>query len=176
GIVSLLTRFGAHVTLAHPPGYELLDDPLAWAAEGAAASGGSFRITDDMDDGFAGAEAVYPKSWGPLALMRERVTANRAGDQAAMRDIEQRALAHNAEHRSWICDERRMALTADALYLHCLPADIGAEVTPAVMERFRVAVGREANKKLYVIMALLATAKVDDLASALTTPTCRGGA
>ncbi len=167
GVVSLLTRFGAHVTLAHPPGYELLAEPMAWATEGAAASGGSFRMTHDMDEAFAGAQAVYPKSWGPQAFMRERVVANRAGDTAAMRDIEQQALAHNTQHRSWICDERRMELTNDALYLHCLPADIGAEVSPGVMERFRVAVAGEANKKVYVIMALLATAKVPDLAAAL---------
>ncbi len=165
GLVSLLTRFGAHVTLAHPPGYELLAEPLAWATEGAAASGGSFRVLHDMDDAFTGAHAVYPKSWGPQALMLERVEANRAGDAAAMRDIEQRALASNAAHRDWICDERRMDLTEQALYLHCLPADIGAEVSAGVMERFRVDVAREANKKLYVIMALLAAAKVDDLAA-----------
>ena len=172
GVVSLLTRFGAHVTLAHPQGYELLPEPMQWAADGAAASGGSFRVTHDMDDAFAGAEAVYPKSWGPHALMTERVAANRAGDKAAMSDIEARALARNAEHRDWICDERRMALTGtdgagDALYLHCLPADIGAEVSPGVMDRFRVAVAREANKKVYVIMAMLAAAKVPHLAHRL---------
>lgn len=167
GVVSLLTRFGAHVTLAHPPGYELLAEPMAWAAEGAAESGGSLRVTDDMDDAFAGAQAVYPKSWGPQVLMRERVAANRQGDRDAMHDIEQRALAHNAEFRAWICDERRMALTDDALYLHCLPADIGAEVSPGVMEQFRVAVAREANKKVYVVMALLAGAKVPDLTAVL---------
>jgi ornithine carbamoyltransferase len=60
-----------------------------------------------------------------------------------------------------------MALTDDALYLHCLPVDIGAEVSPGVMDRFRVAVAREANKKVYVVMALLATAKVPDLAARL---------
>ena len=167
GVVSLLTRFGAHVTLAHPPGYELLAEPMAWAAEGAAASGGSLRVTDDMDDAFAGAQAVYPKSWGPQVLMRERVVANRAGDRDGLHDIEQRALAHNAEFRAWICDERRMALTDDAVYLHCLPADIGAEVSPGVMDRFRVAVAREANKKVYVVMALLAAAKVPDLTAVL---------
>lgn len=167
GVVSLLTRFGAHVTLAHPAGYELLDDPMAWAADGARESGGSFTVTDDMDAAFGGADAVYPKSWGPQALMRERVAANRAGDRDAMGDIERRALTQNAQHRDWICDERHMALTDDALYLHCLPADIGAEVTPGVMDRFRVAVAREAQKKVYVIMAMLATAKVPDLGSLL---------
>ena len=172
GVVSLLTRFGAHVTLAHPQGYELLPEPMAWAAEGAVASGGSFRVTHDMDDAFAGADAVYPKSWGPLVLMGERVAANRAGDAGLLKDIEHRALQQNAQHRDWICDERRMALTGgtgggtregDALYLHCLPADIGAEVSPGVMDRFRVAVAREANKKVYVIMAMLAVAKVRGL-------------
>jgi knotted carbamoyltransferase YgeW len=167
GVVSLLTRFGAHVTLAHPPGYDLLDDPVRWAAEGAEASGGSLRTTHDMDDAFTGADAVYPKSWGPLALMGERVAANRAGDVDGLRAIERAALDQNARHRDWICDERRMGLTADALYLHCLPADIGSEVSPGVMERFRVDVAREANHKLYVIMALLAAAKVPGLVARL---------
>jgi knotted carbamoyltransferase YgeW len=165
GLVSLLTRFGAHVTLARPDGYDLLPDPMQWAHDGAADSGGTFGVTDDMDAAFDGADAVYPKSWGPQALMFERVAANQAGDAAALSDIEQRALAQNAAHRDWICDERRMDLTADALYLHCLPADIGDEVTPGVMDRFRVAVAEEAQKKVYVIMALLAVAKVDDLAA-----------
>jgi len=169
GLVSLLTRFGAHVTLAHPAGYELLAEPMRWARDGAAQSGGSFEVTDDMDAAFANAHAVYPKSWGPQALMIERVAANRAGDKTAMRDIEQRALATNAAHRDWICSEDRMSLTENALYLHCLPADIGAEVSPAVMDRFRVAVAKQANKKLYVIMALLAAAKVDDLTARVAT-------
>ncbi len=128
GLVSLLTRFGAHVTLAHPEGYDLLPDPISWAHEGAAESGGSFEVTSDMDAAFTGADAVYPKSWGPQTLMFERVAANKARDTAGLHDIEQRALAMNAQNRDWICDERRMALTNDALYLHCLPADIGDEV------------------------------------------------
>jgi ornithine carbamoyltransferase len=99
--------------------------------------------------------------------MQERVEAHRAGDRVRMADIEKRALERNARHRDWICDERRMALTQKARYLHCLPADIGAEVSPRVMERFRMDVAREANKKVYVIMALLAAAKVPDLAARL---------
>jgi len=163
GLVTLLTRSGAHVTLAQPEGYRLLDEPMAAAAANAEASGGSFRLTASMDEAFEGAHAVYPKSWGPWDLMQERVEANRAGDKARLADIEKRALERNARHRDWICDERRMGLTKEALYLHCLPADIGAEVSPGVMERFRFDVARQANKKLYVIMALLAGAKVPDL-------------
>ena len=168
GLITLLTRVGADVTLAHPPGFQLTDATMA-AAAGNATSGGSFRVIDDMDEAFAGADIVYPKSWGAHDLMVERVAANAAGDSDELRAIEQRALERNAEHTDWICDERRMATTADgdALYMHCLPADIGAEVSPVVMERHRVNVAREANWKMYVVMALLAGAKVPDLAGIL---------
>ena len=122
-----------------------------------------------MDEAFRDADVVYPKSWGPLALMRERVAANEAGDRAGLGEIEARCLAQNAEFIDWICDERRMGLTTggDALYMHCLPADIGAEVTPGVMKRHMVNVAREANWKVYSIMAMLATAKVADLGARL---------
>ena len=56
-----------------------------------------------------------------------------------------------------------MGLTGDALYMHCLPADIGDEVTPGVIRKFQVPLAREANKKMFAIMALIAGAKVRDL-------------
>jgi knotted carbamoyltransferase YgeW len=169
GLAMLLTRSGAEVVLAHPPGYTLMEETLATARAHAAEAGGSFTTVDSMDEAFAGADAVYPKSWGPYDLMLERVAANRARDRAGLDAIERSALERNAGHRDWICDERRMGLTKQgrALYLHCLPADIGAEVSPGVMEQHRVNVAREANKKLYVIMALLAVAKVPGLAKCL---------
>jgi ornithine carbamoyltransferase len=170
GLVTLLTRVGANVTLAHPPGYQLTDSTMAAAVDNTR-NGGSFRVVGGMDEAFAGADIVYPKSWGAHDLMVERVAANAAGDRDELRAIEQRALERNAEHTDWICDERRMATTTDgdALYMHCLPADIGAEVSPGVMEGHRVNVAREANWKMYVVMALLAGAKVPDLARVLAT-------
>ncbi|MGE5236154.1 MAG: knotted carbamoyltransferase YgeW [Acidobacteriota bacterium] len=169
GLIMLLTRFGAEVTLAYPAGYDLMPPCVDSARRHAAASGGSFRVVDSMDEAFDGADVVYPKSWGPYDLMLERVGANGAHDAARMKEIERAALERNAGHRDWICDERRMAATAggDALYLHCLPADIGAEVSPGVMAKHAVNVAREANWKVYVIMALLAAAKSGDLAERL---------
>lgn len=169
GIITLLTRFGANVVLAHPKGYTLMESELAMAAAFARDHGGRFDVVDSMDAAFEGAVAVYPKSWGPYDLMMERVSAAQANDKAAMTDIEKRALARNARFKSWICDEKRMARTAggEALYMHCLPADIGAEVSPGVMDKHRLNVACEAQYKVYVIMALLATAKVPDLADRL---------
>ena len=62
----------------------------------------------------------------------------------------------------------RKTAGGDALYMHCLPADIGAEVSAGVMKKHVVNVAREANWKVYVIMALLASAKVEGLADELT--------
>lgn len=169
GLIMLLTRYGTRVTLAHPEGYRLTDDCLETATQNANVSGGSFRVTHDMDEAFDGAVAVYPKSWGPYDLMLRRIDAHKSGDPGAMAAVEREALDLNARHRAWVCDEPRMARTAggDALYLHCLPADIGAEVTPPVMTRHKFNVALQAQKKQYVIMALLAAAKVPDLASTL---------
>ncbi len=169
GLISLLPRFGMHVRLAYPEGYDLIPDVLETASRGAKVSGGSFEIVGSMDAAFAGADVVYPKSWGPYDLMLDRVEANRAKDAGRMKAIEGQALERNLQHRDWICNESRMATTAggEALYMHCLPADIGAEVTAGVMDRARVDLAREANKKVYVIMALLAVAKAADLRAQL---------
>jgi len=169
GLLTLMTRFGMHVRLAHPPGYDLIPETVAAARANAAAGGGSLSFCNSMEEAFANADVVYPKSWGPYDLMLERVGAWKGGDMAQMKEIERRALERNASHRDWICDEAKLAGTraGDALYLHCLPADIGAEVSPGVMERFRFDLARQANKKPYVIMAALALAKEPRLAERL---------
>lgn len=157
GLITLLTRFGMNVRLAHPRGYELMPHCVEAASMHAGASGGTFQVLDDMHEAFDGADIVYPKSWGPYDLMLDR-----RREPGRMKEIEAAALARNAQHKEWICNERAMSRTrgGDALYMHCLPADIDAEVSAAVMERARFSVAREANKKLYVIMALLAVSKV----------------
>ncbi|MGK2856850.1 MAG: knotted carbamoyltransferase YgeW [Thermoanaerobaculia bacterium] len=169
GIITLFTRFGMNVRLAHPEGYQLMQPCLDAAKANAATSGGTFTVMHDMDAAFEGADVVYPKSWGPHDLMLERVEANRKRDADAMKSIEKRALDRNRLNTDWICDERRMGLTKEgkALYMHCLPADIGAEVSPGVMEQFRHDLAREANKKVFAIMALLAAAKGKGLKSVL---------
>jgi knotted carbamoyltransferase YgeW len=169
GCAMLFTRFGAEVVLAHPEGYHLMPDTMEFAKASAQASGGSFRVVHSMDEAFQGADIVYPKSWGPYDLMLARVAANKAKDKNRLAEIEKEALARNATHKDWICDERRMGLTkgGDALYMHPLPADIGDEVAHSVMRKHAVNVARQAQYKMYAIMALLAVAKVPDLARRL---------
>ncbi len=163
GVVGLMTRFGMNVTLAHPPGYELMPEIPHIARRQASESGGSFEVTDSMEEAFAGADVVYPKSWAPYEVMRRRTELLRAELAAKLGDLEQECLAANAEHRQWQCSEELMATTRDgkALYMHCLPADITGvsceqgEVAASVFERYRTATYHQAEHKPYVMAAMI---------------------
>jgi knotted carbamoyltransferase YgeW len=173
GIIGLLTRFGADVHLAHPEGYELLPEVIEVAKKNAAASGGSFTQSNSMDEAFAGAHIVYPKSWMDMATARAKGDAYAAGTLDE-KTLEARALAHNANFKDWECTEERMALAApDAHYMHCLPADITdvsckeGEVAASVFERFRLETYSEAGYKPYTIAAMMAMTRMPEIARTL---------
>jgi knotted carbamoyltransferase YgeW len=176
GIITLMTRFGMDVVLAHPPGYELVDETLSAARGFAATSGGSFRVVDSMAAAFEGADIVYPKSWAPMAVMHERTRLIRSGERATLADLERDGLANNARFKDWECTEALMKRTRDgeALYMHCLPADVtgvscaAGEVSRGVFERARLDTYREASHKPFVIAAMILSTRVKDVAELLT--------
>ena len=153
GLITLMTRFGMHVSLAHPPGYNLIERTVQAAQSNAAESGGKFEIVDDMDAAFADADIVYPKSWGVYDLMLARQDAKTKEEI----DENQRAcLAKNDQFKDWICDERRMGLAKkSAVYMHCLPADRGSEVTDAVIDGPQSIVFPEAENRLHTAKAIM---------------------
>ena len=155
GLITLMTRYGMHVSLAHPPGYKLIDRTVEAAKANAAQSGGKFEIVDDMDAAFKDADVVYPKSWGVYELMLARQDAKTKEEVA---DNQRACLAMNAKHKSWICDERRMGLAKkSAVYMHCLPADRGSEVTDAVIDGPQSIVFQEAENRLHTAKAIMAS-------------------
>ncbi len=154
GLITLMTRFGMDVTLAHPPEYRLMDRCMKAARENAKAAGTRFEIADSMDAAFKNADIVYPKSWGPYDLMLQRRDAK--GD-AEMRQIEEQMLAMNARYKAWICNAERMRLArTKAVYMHCLPADRGAEVTDDVIDGPQSVVFQEAENRLHTAKAIMA--------------------
>ena len=170
GIVALMTRFGMDVVLAHPEGYDLVDEPLEVARRFATESGGSLSVTHSMNEAFDGADIVYPKSWAPSHVMRERTQLLRSGDTARLAELEREALAHNARFKDWECDDALMSRTRGgrALYMHCLPADVtdvscaAGEVSRSVFERARLDTYREASHKPFVIAALILATRFED--------------
>ncbi|HSB78852.1 MAG TPA: knotted carbamoyltransferase YgeW [Candidatus Methylomirabilis sp.] len=176
GVIGLMTRFGMEVVLAHPPGYEVMQETLNVARRNAARSGGSFEVTHDMREAFRGADIVYPKSWAPYAAMEKRTELYGRRDMGGIKDLEKELLAQNARHKDWECTEKLMEETKGgrALYLHCLPADISGvsckegEVAASVFDRYRDPLYREASCKPYIIAAMIFLSKVEHPADMLS--------
>lgn len=140
-LILLMTRFGMHVRLTHPPEYKLMPDIVAQAQDNARKHGGSLELLDDFDAGFQGADVVYPKSWGAL------LTTTDNAESAAI----------GRRYTDWIADDRRMALAKrDAIYMHCLPADRNIEVADSVIDGEQSVVYDEAENRLHVQKAVMA--------------------
>ncbi|MGI5919286.1 MAG: knotted carbamoyltransferase YgeW [Christensenellales bacterium] len=175
GVIGLMTRFGMDVVLAHPEGYEVMSDVEEVARKNAAASGGSFTKTNSMQEAFRDADIVYPKSWAPFAAMEKRTDLYGKGNFDGIKELEKELLAQNAQHKDWECTEEMMALTKnkEALYLHCLPADITGvscaegEVAESAFDRYRVPLYKQAGNKPYIIAAMILLSKVKDLGAVL---------
>ena len=141
GVATLFPRFGMDVVIAHPPGFDLMPEVLEKAQAAAAEAGTTITFADSMDEAFEDADVVYPKSWGRLDAFTD----------------ESKALAESGAFSDWICDERKIDLAADdVLYLHCLPADRGREVTDAVMDGPHSVVWDEAENRMHIGKALMA--------------------
>ncbi|MDR2303893.1 MAG: knotted carbamoyltransferase YgeW [Treponema sp.] len=167
GVVGLMTRFGMEVTLAHPEGYEIMEDVEKLGRENAAKYGGKFSKSASMAEAFAGADIVYPKSWAPFRAMERRTELYGNNDFDGIGALEKKLLTQNGSHKDWECNEDLMKKTKDgkALYLHCLPADISGlscregEVAASVFDRYRVPLYKQASYKPYVIAAMIFLSK-----------------
>ncbi|MEW6548157.1 MAG: knotted carbamoyltransferase YgeW [Spirochaetota bacterium] len=180
GIIGLASRFGMEISLAYPEGYELIPEVVALSKKQAEASGGSLTVGHSMDEAFKGAQIVYPKSWAPYDVMLQRVPLLHEGNQAGLKELEKTCLANNAKFKDWECTEEKMRLTKaaspsmnQALYMHCLPADItdvsckAGEVAASVFDRYRDDTYREASFKPYIIAAMILLGKFKDPAAVL---------
>ncbi len=177
GVIGLMTRLGMEVTLAHPPGYEVMPEVEELARKNARESGSRelFSRSQSLAAAFKDADIVYPKSWAPFAAMEERTELYGRGDSDGIAALEEKLLAQNAQHRDWECTEELMKTTAggNALYMHCLPADISGvsckqgEVAATVFDHYRRELYKEAGYKPYIIAAMIYLSKVKNPAAKL---------
>jgi knotted carbamoyltransferase YgeW len=174
GVIALMSRFGMEVRLAYPEGYSLIPEIEKLAERNCRASGGTFSRSHSMAEAFTDADIVYPKSWAPYEVMQRRTGLLKDGDSRGLERLEAECLELNGGHLDWECGEQLMKQTNDALYLHCLPADISGvscehgEVAASVFERFRLDTYRQAGFKPYVIAAMMLLSKAGDPAALLS--------
>jgi len=139
--LTIATRMGMDVTLLCPtPEYVLDLRYMDWAAANVAGSGGSLRVSHDIESAYAGADVVYAKSWGALPYF------GNWGPEKPIRDA----------HRHFIVDEAKMALTNDGVFSHCLPLRRNVKATDAVMDSPRCIAVDEAENRLHVQKAIMA--------------------
>ncbi|MFM2421127.1 MAG: hypothetical protein RL385_5850 [Pseudomonadota bacterium] len=124
---------GFDLVLACPEGY----DPSAAIVDEARGRGAKIRILRNADEACRGADVVTTDVW---------VSMGQEGESQA----------RNTVFEAYTVDERRMALSAPrGIFLHCLPAHRGEEVTANVIDGPRSRVWDEAENRLHTQKALL---------------------
>jgi ornithine carbamoyltransferase len=131
------TALGAKVRIASPRGYELAADRCAAIATGAR-QGGSLQVIYDPVAAVEGADAIYTDVW--TSMGQESEAAGRHAVFAAFQ-VNPGLMAHAAP---------------DALFMHCLPAHRGDEVTDEVIDSDASVVFDQSENRLHTQKALLA--------------------
>jgi ornithine carbamoyltransferase len=139
---SLLTigaRSGAHVRVATPAGYEPDATVVADAKRVARETRGKIEILREPQEAVAGAQAVYTDVWASMGQETEAVARERA-------------------FAGYQVNEALFAQAApDAVFLHCLPAHRGLEVSEGVIDAPRSIIYDQAENRLHVQKAILHT-------------------
>lgn len=133
----LASKLGFELRVATPKGYEC--DPLiiADAMKFAEQSGAKITITNDPKEAVAGATVVTTDTWISMGQEEEKAQRLRA-------------------FQGYIVDESLMGLAAeDAIFLHCLPAYRGIEVSEAVLDGDQSVIFEEAENRLHAQKGLM---------------------
>jgi len=137
----IAAQFGLDLTIACPPEYDLGQEAMDEIIRGAKMSGGRVQVSRDFREACAGARIVYAKSWGGK---------NFYGNP--QEDIQLRQ-----QYRDWRIDEDVMQSTDRGWFMHCLPVRRNVVVTDGVLDGKQNAAIDEAENRLYVQKAALAS-------------------
>jgi ornithine carbamoyltransferase len=130
-------RLGMDFALSCPEGYDPNPDIVAQAQTIAASTGAALTITHQPAEALDGAHTVYTDVWASMGQEQETVKRRKAFHALQVND----ALFAQAR--------------PDAIFMHCLPAKRGEEVTDSVMESPRSVIFDQAENRLHAQKALL---------------------
>jgi len=137
-LVLAAVLLGMDVRVATPAGYEMDTAIFAKASEYAKKRGGSMMATTDPIEAVAGADAVYTDVWTSMGFEAENEIRLKA---FAEYQVNEKLVSH---------------ADSDYLFLHCLPAHRGEEVTAGVIDGSRSVIFDQAENRLHAQKAILA--------------------
>ena len=148
-LLIISAKLGLNIAIGHAPGYAPDADVIEAARKCAEVSGAVITLTTDPAEAVAGADAVYADIWASMGQESQRA--------ARMRDF--------ANYR--VTNELMGKAKPDAIFLHCLPAHRGEEVTTTVIDGEQSRVFDQAENRLHaqkaVLALLLGGKRLDDI-------------
>ena len=136
-------QLGVNVRIATPAGYEPKHGAVEWALRRADETRGSCTLTHDVEWAVSAADVIYTDVWTSMGQEAE-AEQRRAVFQPYQVNAD---LFHRAK--------------PDAIFMHCLPAHRGEEVTAEVMDSPRSVVFQQAENRLHTVKAILLTLMKD---------------
>lgn len=130
-------QLGADVWVATPQGYEPRAEAVQWARKRGKETGGTCTITNDPQEAVLGADVVYTDVWASMGQEAEAEKKNKI-----FRPYQVNAALFRRAKR-------------DAIFLHCMPAHRGDEVTADVIDSPRSMVFQQAENRLHVQKAIM---------------------
>jgi ornithine carbamoyltransferase len=131
-------QMGVNIAVVSPPSLLPAAEPLQWARTMAAQTGCTVEVTSDISSGVRGADAVYTDVWVSM------------GEEE--RGAERISLLSPYQVNASLMEKTG---NAKAIFLHCLPAVKGKEVTEEVMEGPRSLVWDQAENRKHTIKAMM---------------------
>jgi ornithine carbamoyltransferase len=130
-------QLGAEVCMATPLGYEPKREAVRWAGERASRTGGTVSVTNDPRAAVMGADIVYTDVWTSMGQ-------------------ESQAQERREVFRPYQVNRELFSLAKpDAIFMHCLPAHRGEEVTADVIDSTRSVVFQQAENRVHAQKAIL---------------------
>jgi ornithine carbamoyltransferase len=138
-LLSIAARAGAYLRIATPAGYDPEPAVVSEAKRTARETRGKIELCSSPEEAVADAQAIYTDVW--TSMGQEQESAAREAAFAGYQ-VNDKLFAHAA---------------SDAVFMHCLPAHRGSEVTVEVIDSLRSIVFDQAENRLHIQKAILLT-------------------
>ncbi len=132
------SKMGLDITVASPPGYKPDSTIVSWAEKNAQASGSQVKIVDTPAEAVIGAEVIITDVWTSMGQEAEQ---QKRAEAFALYQVN---------------SELMQTAAPDYIFLHCLPAHRGEEVTAEIIDGSHSVVWDEAENRLHAQKAVMA--------------------